>query len=71
LYVNERNGVSFLYDLSKDQSETTDLSRQYPEKIKELLKEFKNWEKKTIKPVWPNTRNVLLPVGNESFYFPI
>ncbi len=71
LYMNDRKGVQYLYNLKDDSSETTDLSEQHPEKVKELLEDFKKWEEKTVKPSWQNIRNVLLPVGDDYFYFPI
>ncbi len=37
------DGKWALYDLSKDNSETTDLSAQYPEKVKELKKMWNIW----------------------------
>ncbi len=40
-----RGGTWKLYDLSHDLSETTDLSAQYPEKVKELTKMWKAWAK--------------------------
>ncbi len=71
LYMNDRKGVQYLYNLKKDKSETTDLSQQHPEKVKELLLDFKKWEEQMVKPSWQNIRNVLLPVGDDYFYFPI
>ncbi len=69
--MNDRKGVQYLYNLKDDVSETTDLSAQHPEKVKELLGDFKKWEEKTVKPSWQNIRNVLMPVGDDYFYFPI
>ena len=37
-----------LYDLSKDQGETTDLSKTYPDKYKELLNEWELFKKKNL-----------------------
>lgn len=45
LFINERNQKVRLFDLSKDRSETTDLSKAYPQKLAELLKDLQSWEK--------------------------
>jgi len=37
-----------LYDLSKDQGETKDLSMIYPDKFKELLNEWQIFKKKNL-----------------------
>jgi arylsulfatase A-like enzyme len=37
-----------LYDLSKDQGETTDLSKKHPDKYKELLNEWELFKKKNL-----------------------
>jgi arylsulfatase A-like enzyme len=72
LYVNERNNIRYLFDLSKDISEKTDLSLQHPEILKELLEALSQWEKnKTIKPAWQNRTNTALDVEDEKYYFPI
>ncbi|MDX2195816.1 MAG: sulfatase [Cytophagales bacterium] len=71
LYVNDRNGVKYLYDLAKDPSETTDLSKVNTDKFKELEAELKNWESNLLDPKWPARRSTLLEVGKDLFFFPI
>lgn len=71
LYVNDRNGVKFLFDLAKDPGETTDVSKSNPDKLKELENELKNWESQLVDPKWPNRSTTLLEVGKDFFYFPI
>ncbi len=71
LYINERKGVKYLYNLKDDAGESTDLSKQFPDKLKELQKDLSNWEAQMVAPMWKNVRNVLLPVGDDYFYFPI
>lgn len=47
-----------LYDLGKDRTETTDLSGQYPEKVKELTALYQNWaEKNNILP-WDEVKRL-------------
>lgn len=45
LLINEIDGTVYLYDLSKDESEKTDLSSTLPEKVAELKSLFESWEK--------------------------
>lgn len=71
LYINERKGVKYLYNLKDDASESTDFSKQFPDKVKELQKDLSNWEAQIVSPMWKNVRNVLLPVADDYFYFPI
>ncbi|ARN57840.1 sulfatase [Sedimentisphaera salicampi] len=41
-----------LFNLAEDESETKNLAKKHPEKVKELLKEYKNWEKQLQEPKW-------------------
>jgi arylsulfatase A-like enzyme len=55
LIDNFETGHQELYDLSKDLSETNDLSSSNPEKAKELFELLKKWRKSTgAKPMDPN-----------------
>lgn len=71
LYVNTRNQKLLLYDLSKDRSETTDLSAQHPELVKELQSALDQWEHKVKSPTWPNTFNSAITINGEKYFFPI
>jgi arylsulfatase A-like enzyme len=71
LYINEKSKKKFLFDLSKDIEEKTDLSSAYPDKVKELTNELKEWEKtETVKPAWPSVADLLIDVDGEEYYFP-
>ena len=71
LYINEKNKISYLYNLANDREEKNDLSAQYPEKLKELRKELNDWEKKnTINPLWPSAADVMIEVNGKHFRFP-
>lgn len=72
LYVNERAKKILLYNLAEDLSEQYDLSKNEPEKVKELQEALQKWEAELPKPIWPFKRSVpLLELGNASYYFPI
>ena len=71
LYVNEKDGKRFLFNLDTDRSEKNDLSATEPEKVKELLLDLELWEKnETVKPAWPSAADISIDVDGESFYFP-
>jgi arylsulfatase A-like enzyme len=57
LIDNFETGKQELYDLSKDLSETTDISASNPEKTKELFDLLNKWRKTTnAKPMEPNPK---------------
>ncbi len=70
LYINEKEKVTFLYDLSKDPSEQTDLSNTQPEKTKELENELKKWEQNLAPPMWKSRFQFRLKVRDRKFIFP-
>lgn len=43
---------ALLFDLSKDRSETKDLSQKYPAKVKEMLASLAQWEQGLDQPHW-------------------
>jgi arylsulfatase A-like enzyme len=45
-------GSVHLYDLSKDISESDDLSAKHPEKVKELRASWEAWNKELAPPGW-------------------
>jgi arylsulfatase A-like enzyme len=70
-YVNGKSKKTFLFDLSKDPTESTDLSKQQPAKLKELLDDLHNWEKqKTVAPAWRSAADIRIVVNGKVFYFP-
>ncbi|POY36603.1 sulfatase [Solitalea longa] len=71
LYINTRNNKQLLFDLSKDRSETSDLSAQHPDLVKELSAALQVWESKVKTPTWPNTFNSSITINGENYFFPI
>ncbi|MFL9482610.1 sulfatase-like hydrolase/transferase [Chitinophagaceae bacterium LWZ2-11] len=71
LYVNEKDNLTYLFDLSVDREEKNDLSKSNPEKLKELLNDLSTWEKtQTIKPAWPSAADVTIDVRGVKLKFP-
>ncbi|MEX6691184.1 sulfatase-like hydrolase/transferase [Danxiaibacter flavus] len=70
LYVNEKEKIIFLYDLSKDPYEREDLSNMQPEKVKELENELKKWEQHLAQPLWKSRFQYKLKVRDRKFIFP-
>jgi len=59
-----------LYNLKDDISEKVDLSKMYPEKTKELLGDFNNWQKELVEPVFklpPETKWGIYKYYNQAF----
>ena len=71
LYINKKSKITYLFNLSNDESEKHDLSKQYPEKVNELMQQMQQWEDKNfIKPHWKSSADVLIDVDGEMIYFP-
>lgn len=65
------NGEILLYDMQNDPTQKLDISNQYPEKMTQLLNEYRKWENEmvsqyqlqtTIEAGFPEERNITLPV---------
>jgi len=71
LYVNEKNKITYLFNLAEDLEEKHDLSPKRPDKLKELQDALKDWEKKnSVPPLWPSAADVLIEVNGKWFRFP-
>ena len=71
LYMNEKNKVTYLFNLATDREEKYDRSKTEPVKLKELINGMKEWESKnTIAPLWPSAADVLIEVNGKWFRFP-
>jgi arylsulfatase A-like enzyme len=70
LYVNEKNKVSYLFDLKNDMSETTDLSEKLPAEKKRLAAILAEWEKGMVTPLWKQSVNNSIKGGDKYYYFP-
>ena len=71
LYVNEKNKVTYLFNIATDRKEKYDQSKTQPGKLKELKDALKDWEQKNaVPPLWPSAADVLIEVNGKWFRFP-
>ncbi len=71
LYVNEKNKVTYLFNLADDPSEKSDLSKKQPAILKDLQDALKDWElKNSVPPLWPSAADVLIEVNGKWYRFP-
>ncbi len=71
LYVNEKNKVTFLFNLANDPAEKYDQSKTHADKLKELQDALKDWEQKnSVPPLWPSAADVLIEVNGKWYRFP-
>ncbi|MBL7703572.1 MAG: sulfatase-like hydrolase/transferase [Ferruginibacter sp.] len=71
LYVNEKNKITYLFNLADDPTEKNDQSKKQPDKLKELQDALQDWEKKnSVPPLWPSAADVLIEVNGKWFRFP-
>ncbi|TDW48969.1 arylsulfatase A-like enzyme [Flavobacterium sp. 270] len=68
LIISGKTHEKWLYNIAKDQSETTDLAQQNPEKVKELQTALQTWEKGLIKPLWPNLTYYEFDFGKQKYF---
>ena len=71
LIKEELSGRTVLYDLSTDKNETKDLSHQYPDTVKALIKLQEEWEKGTVNPAWPRVMDFTFHADDGDFKFPL
>lgn len=69
LYVNEKNKVSLLYNLARDPSETTDLSKTLPAEKRRLRQLLAKWEKDLQPPIWKQSTNFAILAGDKYYFF--
>src|SRR5262249_36003107 len=60
------NSTPQLFNLSKDQGEKSDLSRERPDLLKELLDSWKRWNSELVPPLWPMPEEDPPPVTNKT-----
>ncbi len=71
LYVNEKNKITYLFNLAEDRAEKIDLFNNRPDKVKELQDALKEWEQNnSVLPLWPSAADVLIEVNGKWFRFP-
>jgi arylsulfatase A-like enzyme len=71
LYVNEKNKITYLFNIAEDRAEKIDQSENRPDKVKELQDALKDWEQKNaVPPLWPSAADVLIEVNGKWYRFP-
>lgn len=68
LIISGKTHQEWLYNLTSDKSEKTDLSQINPAKVKELHTALQNWEKGLIKPLWPNLTHYEFDFGKQKYF---
>ncbi|EHQ28918.1 sulfatase [Mucilaginibacter paludis] len=71
LYINEREGKTYLFNISTDIGEGHDLLKENPQKAEELRRDLLKWEKTLAPPLWPSVWYMEYKNGNDINYFPI
>ena len=66
---NKNNGEYQLYNLILDRSESQDLSSQYPEHSRELLKEVLELESQCKPAMWPRVMDFEIEVNGKTYLF--
>jgi arylsulfatase A-like enzyme len=71
LILSTRDNWIELYNLKTDKGETKDLSKEMPEKVKELSVDFYNW-RTTLpkKPMWPRIMDHKFNIRGKDYLFP-
>jgi arylsulfatase A-like enzyme len=68
---NEKEGFTNLHNLTKDPTETQNLVAAYPEVVKNLKKDFSEWEKQLKTSNWRHSLDAKVEDGRgQRFYFP-
>jgi len=69
LYVNDKNRVSYLFNLADDPGELHDLSREMPAEKQQLTRQLATWEKGLQPPRWQHAVNFAIWGGDQYYYF--
>ncbi|RZJ51135.1 MAG: sulfatase [Chryseobacterium sp.] len=68
LIISGKTHERWLYDLSKDKFEKTDLAAKNPQKVNELELALQSWEKGLVKPLWPNLMHYEFDFGKQKYF---
>jgi arylsulfatase A-like enzyme len=69
LIMDVKNNREYLYNIIEDISEKKNLAVLMPEKVKELEKEFMNWDKQNKPGMWPWVMDYRVTIDGEEFFF--
>ena len=65
-----RDGWVELYNLREDRYEKIDLHTLDPEEMIRLQELFDNWDKGTMKPLWPRIMDYKIIINGKEYLFP-
>jgi arylsulfatase A-like enzyme len=68
--MSTRDNWLELYNISEDKYETYDLSIGHPEIIKDLMRDFDEWEQSLKPPMWPRIMDKRLVIDGKTYLFP-
>jgi arylsulfatase A-like enzyme len=71
LILDERSGQILLYDLRHDRGEKVNLAPRYPEIVRELMEELREWEQPLKPPSWPRVMDVEFIIDGRAYRFAI
>lgn len=72
LIFSSRDKWLELYNLKNDKNEKENLSKEMPEKVKELQEDIQVWEKTLpVKPMWPRIMDHRFMIDGKQYLFPV
>jgi arylsulfatase A-like enzyme len=71
LVGDEKSGHHVLYNLAVDKPEQHNLYAASPDIVRMLEAAYKEWEQKTIPPLWPRVMDYRFTTEDGDFYFPL
>ncbi len=68
--LSTRDNWAEVYKISEDKYEEFDLNKEQPEIIKLLQKDFDEWQKGLMDPLWPRIMDHKIEVNGKTYLFP-
>lgn len=71
LIVDDREDRQWLYSLADDKEERTNVAKDHPEVVAEILDKLAAWEADLAPPLWPHLAEYHFTIDGETFNFPL
>jgi len=68
--MSKRDNWVELYNISRDKYELHDLNLERSDTLKNMLREFNQWEKQLSDPLWPRLIDVKFEIDGKTYLFP-
>ena len=68
--MSKRDNWAELYQISKDKYEHIDLKKENSDTLKTMLKDFNQWQKGLIDPLWPRLIDIKFVIDGKTYLFP-